>query len=1621
MKSKFWQKVFALRQVAFASLMLLSGFICSAQTIIALPSNGSFSQESAPQGGLRYQRKFYLITANELNSSGLTASILHSIGFTYAVAQDSVTSGQFKFYLQNTTDTVSRIDTSWIYVSSTTNFYKATGLFAGNYEWQITPACLTSSIDTASAQFSTDDNSPCKRPTSFKTDSITASSAVLSWVAPVSSVSKYVVQYSAIDVINWITDTVTTNYYKVQGLTAGKYYQWRVQTLCSGNLFSASSSTDAAFATTGSCIPPSVLTTGSITDTSAAVAWSAASGATFYSIQYRRLGTTSWFGTSTSATAFAIKPLLSGTTYEWQVATVCTTGTGAYKAGLPFTTTGTSKCYAPGNLSVDSISTSSAKLTWSAQSNTSLYNIRYRLKQSISWANALSGMDTVNVVKDSITIPNVTGSFNIAFNAADSFAYTGGGLYVAWEYTNDSGKISSFNKALSNSHKTPILSFSEKNSVSDTSHLPVLTSTDVRPETLLGSSSFVDVAEVSEVYALGYNASPFSNPTPVSALIKNNSASVKTFAVSLTIKSGATAPYTATQNVTVNAGSSGVVSFNNISRTVRGVDSIIVSIPVQTNENVVNNNSNYYLQTNNNTIVAYADNGPSITSAGLDTLSGLLLTKYKMNGSGKVNSAQVYLTSSAKMQSVYAVLLNDSAHIIATSPAFTPDSTQVNAYHSFYFRTKAILKDTNYYIGLAQTATNPGYFPVGVQYEANVRSGAYYRADLDGGNLKDSGNKGRLMILAEIIPAIDAPVIVGRTSLCAGATDSLFLTSRSVRYADSVVAFSSQRSATDFNASHLLGAPDVYPDYGPNPNAWLSNTADGSREYIELKFFNPAPINYIDIFETYNLGAVDTVFLKNPSTGNYESVYSSTAASKNTSPAAARINRITFPTTGYNVSEIRLAINSPAVSGFNAIDAVGIGLISNPPTFTSISWLPGGATTSTIHISSSGIYKVTVSNADACVASDSITVTTPGSITPSITPAGPLNFCIGDSIKLTSSQVYGNTWSTGDTTRSIIVKISGSDSLTYFDGCGNRQSNTVRVTVNPLPVVTIAGVRFICSGHSTTLHAGSGYSSYSWSTGAATQTITVSSQGVYSVTVINSNGCSASASVNVTLAQSPTPVITGNPGFCPGSTTTLNAGTGYAAYLWSTTALTNSITVNSVGSYSVVVTDNNGCTGGASVLINGFTPPTPVISGTLSFCAGNSTILDAGTGYASYLWSTGEINHSITATAVQTYSVTVTDNNGCTGSTSVSTTTQSSIPATPGPITGATANVCNSTQAYSIEPVTNSSRYVWTLPNGSIIDTPSTSISVIFGSGFSSGNITVAAANNCGQSSSLNPRTLTVKAQPVTPGSISGMITGVCGKTSVTYTISPVTGAASYTWVLPTGATIASGLSNTNSITVNFITSFVSGNICVTANNPCGSSTASCLTVSGKPILNGSISGPTTVCSKQANVVYSIAAASGATSYTWTVPSLAVISSGQGTNTITVKFSTKGGSITVKANSSCGASDIRSLTVVNGTCTSKARQSNTNEVNDMQGLAARILPNPSSTYFTLVTHSINIEPMTVRVIDAVGRIVWNQINSPANGTLSFGDQLKPGMYFVEISQGKKRLMIRLLKMPNNNW
>jgi len=146
------------------------------------------------------------------------------------------------------------------------------------------------------------------------------------------------------------------------------------------------------------------------------------------------------------------------------------------------------------------------------------------------------------------------------------------------------------------------------------------------------------------------------------------------------------------------------------------------------------------------------------------------------------------------------------------------------------------------------------------------------------------------------------------------------------RWADTLVNFSSQYTSSSWAAVQALGIPDTYPSCGDITTAWASATADNQREFLELGFSNPGPINRIRIYETNAPGAIDTVYIWNPGSSTWVQVYSATATAASVCPF---VRQIYFPLTSYNVTRIRIAVNSPAVSSWNEIDAVSISNQSN--------------------------------------------------------------------------------------------------------------------------------------------------------------------------------------------------------------------------------------------------------------------------------------------------------------------------------------------------------------------------------------------------------------------------------------------------------------------------------------------------------------------------------------------------------------------------------------------------------------------------------------------------------------------------------------------------------------------
>ena len=615
-----------------------------AQQQVILPSDGSFSAEHSPQGGLRYHRQLYLITAQELASSNLQSGTdLNSIGFTIAAAQDTSTIAAFDVYLENTTDEESRTDTAWTMVPASSANLMLENLSAGEYEWQVQAECSPASSYSPIVEFSTDNLGGCNQPINLMETGITATSATLQWYAPESpNFIHFKIEYKSVLDPNWIELITTNSSIILSGLNSSINYQWRVRAFCAAD---SSELSGSSFATlnVNNCNPPSNLMVTSTTNTSAQLDWTAASGASRYDVRFRRVGTDFWLSALAFTNSYNLTfGLVAGTTYEWEIRTVCAAGSGHYiHSSGNITTTGSLVCYPPTNLSINNVSDTTITLNWMASAGAASYMVRYRLKNSISWTNAVAGMTQVH--NDSVLVPSTIGNFAIPFSMGAPFTYTGGGLYVAFEYANDTIQLSTFNNSLATKKNSGIVDQNGADSAqvdlclnaSSNSALPnFLTTTKTRPQTLFGSASFVDSVAIEAVYGLGYYALNFSGMTPVSALVSNFANEQRNYCIDFEVveKQSGAQRYFETKCLDIAADTSVLVTFTDYVPGILETDSLIMSVQGLPSENILDNNKAFYLQRVNATKIGYDDGSERVTHAGFADTAGLILTKYSVIG-----------------------------------------------------------------------------------------------------------------------------------------------------------------------------------------------------------------------------------------------------------------------------------------------------------------------------------------------------------------------------------------------------------------------------------------------------------------------------------------------------------------------------------------------------------------------------------------------------------------------------------------------------------------------------------------------------------------------------------------------------------------------------------------------------------------------------------------------------------------------------------------------------------------------------------------------------------------------------------------------------------------------------
>lgn len=323
--------------------------------------------------------------------------------------------------------------------------------------------------------------------------------------------------------------------------------------------------------------------------------------------------------------------------------------------------------------------------------------------------------------------------------------------------------------------------------------------------------------------------------------------------------------------------------------------------------------------------------------------------------------------------------------------------------------------------------------------------------------------------------------------------------------------------------------------------------------------------------------------------------------------------------------------------------------LTTSASFNTYSW-SGGATDTALQVTAAGTYGLTVTDTEGCQGTAEVTVTTLDS--PILVLDTLQEICTNDTLLLAATDLYDSyAWSTGSSDPQTEVYAGGQYSLTVTDANGCSAVSTVSVTENAPIAPTVTGDLSFCFQDSTVLSASDpAFLQYNWSTGQTADTAVFSASGMYDLMIVDTNGCSSSISFQINENPALEPVIAGDTVACEGQASQLSAGQPFEEYLWSNGATTPAINADTAGTYTLQVTDAQGCTGTGSFDFVLQSPPDPLLADTAYFCNDGSfgLLISDATG-VTYAWSTGDTTNTIEASTPGIYSLIVTDSLGCEG------------------------------------------------------------------------------------------------------------------------------------------------------------------------------------------------------------------------------------------------------------------------------------------------------------------------------------------------------------------------------------
>ena len=332
----------------------------------------------------------------------------------------------------------------------------------------------------------------------------------------------------------------------------------------------------------------------------------------------------------------------------------------------------------------------------------------------------------------------VNGNYNISsFTSGAPFTYTGGGIYVAWEFSSPGGTIG-----------TTVITHYCNNSLAaslqggrSTSVMPTAlgVASAFRPATVFSTTSETDILDVSNIYTHGKVPTPLGTPTPIAVRVVNSSASAATFDLTITVRDVTTSTirYTSTQTgITLAAGVNGTTSFTGWIPTITEDVNVSASSSTAAGETFTLNNTLSVVSNVNTNLYSYTYGTPVISANYGFTFPGIgiFASKYTMNGLGTVTGANLFLSATNTVgNTISAVVLNSAGVIVAQSSTYTILSTDLGFYKNLSFPTPVAFNNEIFYVGLLSTAGAAQWHPFALSTEIPQRGSTFYTFSATGG------------------------------------------------------------------------------------------------------------------------------------------------------------------------------------------------------------------------------------------------------------------------------------------------------------------------------------------------------------------------------------------------------------------------------------------------------------------------------------------------------------------------------------------------------------------------------------------------------------------------------------------------------------------------------------------------------------------------------------------------------------------------------------------------------------------------------------------------------------------------------------------------------------------------